>query len=81
MTPKSDYASIARLTDEQRYQASDRMTEHGLNKCFDCCLVPGCPNCGPCHDHDEPTEAKAVFAWAASVGLDGAQIDSSEDEK
>lgn len=75
MTQSADYVP---LTHDQRYQASDTMTEHGLNKCYDCCLVPTCPNCGPCAEHDEHTEAREVFAWAVTHGLDNAHIDSSE---
>jgi hypothetical protein len=57
------------LSDDQRYSISDAMMqqylagEPGVNKCFDCCLVPGCDECGPCAAHDEPTEAAAAMAW------------------
>ena len=65
------------LTDDQRYQASDLMTEHGLNKCYDCCLVPSCPTCGPCQEHDEQTEAQEVFAWAVANGLDNDRVNTT----
>jgi hypothetical protein len=51
------------LSDDQREAIAYAMSMQELNKCVECCLVPGCYSCGPCDDHDEPTEATAAMAW------------------
>jgi len=54
------------LQKENRDDAADLMTEAGLNKCPDCCLVPTCNACGPCCEHDDEDEYEAVQAWLCS---------------